>query len=217
MIAAIQRCRSLIQDDPVGKNHRYLRIAISALSLTACTLLLALWVRSYSALDRCRGLIGEHVVNFESGRRDLGIGNWAWRYSSFPWTIRSESYDESVTTVWPFAKGEPPLSNLGIRWYWHPRPQTTLVVVPFWLLVLTTAITAAAPWLKYSRRFSLRAMLIAWMLFAVVLGLIDWNRPKVPSKLPKFKPAPAVDKIDSKQPLPKFNRFAEGWPRDLVM
>src|SRR5688572_8124346 len=38
-----------------ARAFRYLRIAVTALSLTACVLLIALWVRSYTWLDSIAG------------------------------------------------------------------------------------------------------------------------------------------------------------------
>ena len=46
------------------------------------------------------------------------------------------------------------------------------VFVPDWFLVGVAGGLAVAPWLKLSRRFSLRTLLIATTLVAVVLGLI---------------------------------------------
>jgi hypothetical protein len=47
----------------------------------------------------------------------------------------------------------------------------TSVHVPFWYTILFSAILAASPWLRYfTWRFSLRTLLIATTLVAVVLG-----------------------------------------------
>jgi hypothetical protein len=48
------------------------------------------------------------------------------------------------------------------------------IQVPHWLLVVTSGLMAAMPWLPW--RFSLRTLLIATTLVAVVLGLIVWRR-----------------------------------------
>ena len=42
---------------------------------------------------------------------------------------------------------------------------------PDWFLVLLAAMAAVAPWIHWSGRFSLRALLIATTLVALVLGL----------------------------------------------
>jgi hypothetical protein len=46
------------------------------------------------------------------------------------------------------------------------------VLVPHWFLALLTATISATPWIRWSRRFSLRTLLIATTFLAVVLGLI---------------------------------------------
>jgi hypothetical protein len=158
------------------KTVRYLRIAVSALSLTTCALLVVLWVRSYWARESFRGFLGKQVLSIPSGRGELGIGLWGWQSNYFGWTVRSDPENEKMTPLWPFVKGQPPLSSLGIRWSrWVKPPGMTLVVVPYWLLVLATATVGAGTWVKYSRRFSLRTMLVAWTLVAAVLGLIVWR------------------------------------------
>ena len=48
------------------------------------------------------------------------------------------------------------------------------VGVPYWFLILAAVAMAATPWLLSCRRFSLRTLLIATTLVAVVLGLVVW-------------------------------------------
>jgi hypothetical protein len=158
------------------KTFRYLRITVSVLSLASCALLVVLWVRSYWARESFRAFLGKQVLSIPSGRGELGIGIWGWQSNYFGWTAQSVPENEKMTQFWPFVKGQPPLSSVGIRWSrWVKPPGMTLVVVPYWLLVLTTATLGAATWVKYSRRFSLRTMLIAWTLVTIVLGLIAWR------------------------------------------
>lgn len=47
-------------------------------------------------------------------------------------------------------------------------------MIPYWSLVLITPLLAIAPWLRW--RFSLRTLLIAMTLLAVMLGLVAWLR-----------------------------------------
>jgi hypothetical protein len=47
------------------------------------------------------------------------------------------------------------------------------IALPYWLLVITFAATTTLPWLRW--RFSLRTLLIATTLVAIVLGLVVWN------------------------------------------
>jgi hypothetical protein len=51
---------------------------------------------------------------------------------------------------------------------------TSLLYMKFWIPVLATALLAAAFGIRRPYRFSLRALLIATTLIAVVLGAIVW-------------------------------------------
>jgi hypothetical protein len=63
----------------------------------------------------------------------------------------------------------------------HPRVGTRVPVYgnwpltfPLWFPTALAATLAAGPWIPVSCRFSLRTLLIATTLVAVVLGLIVW-------------------------------------------
>jgi hypothetical protein len=131
--------------------YRKLRIAWSVCCAIACVLLIALWVRSYWWWDQLSVAIGsDTTLAIESMRGDLVVGS----YGAGPyWDIYSRSLN-----------GTPP-GNLALA----PGD----VRVPERFLVLLFAALAAAPWLPWwSKRFSLRTLLIATTLIAVVLGLI---------------------------------------------
>ena len=54
----------------------------------------------------------------------------------------------------------------------------SLLQFPFWFAVVQTTLLMLLPWLSllpFSSRFSLRTMLIATTLLAVVLGLMVWT------------------------------------------
>jgi hypothetical protein len=65
---------------------------------------------------------------------------------------------------WP-----PPQTFLGFQLHLGMNGDTT---APHWFAMLTALAIAATPWLRW--RFSLRTLLIATTLVAVVLGLIVW-------------------------------------------
>jgi hypothetical protein len=46
------------------------------------------------------------------------------------------------------------------------------IEIPCWLLFSVTVATAVLPWIPWARRFSLRTMLIATGLIAVILGVV---------------------------------------------
>jgi hypothetical protein len=121
-------------------------------------LLIVLWVRSYRVHE------GFYRVNSANNLTGFGWNGGAlgcnyvniaptgtppkWNYFAAPPVAPYQGFRGS------FSKGE------------------FFVVVPFWFLVLLTVITATVSNLPLSKRFSLRALLIATTLVAVVLGLV---------------------------------------------
>ena len=58
------------------------------------------------------------------------------------------------------------------RWGgWLQNKVVAQLFIPYWMLVLSALVVDAVPWVK---RYSLRTLLIATTLVAVVLGLIVW-------------------------------------------
>jgi hypothetical protein len=137
---------------------RYLRIAFSATCLIACVLLVVLWVRSYWWMDIVQVRADRAIVSCPGHIRTLGI-NLAQRFGA----RMLISIQQGLT----FAP--PKYSFLGFGY----SPMTTgeWITIPDWFPVLLTATLAATPWIHWSKRFSLRTLLIATTLVAVVLGL----------------------------------------------
>ena len=134
---------------------KYLRIAVTALSLTACVLLIALWVRGQFWVDWVHiPLTGGHIVT---------VASWPGCL-----IIRIMDVDAALPQLW-FSY---PVSEHGRQvWralYWSADGS---FLMPCWLAVLITVTLAAFPWLPL-RRFSLRTLLIATTLVAVALGII---------------------------------------------
>jgi hypothetical protein len=67
---------------------RFLRVAVTALSLTACGLLIALWVRSYYWLDVVRGQPLNAGVQLVSTEGCL-VCYASWGFDKLPWLFRS--------------------------------------------------------------------------------------------------------------------------------
>jgi hypothetical protein len=57
--------------------------------------------------------------------------------------------------------------------YYEITTSSWTVEFPYWMAVLGTGSAAAAPWFRY--RFTLRTLLIATTLVALVLGLLVWT------------------------------------------
>jgi hypothetical protein len=156
---------------------RKLRIAWSVAWELACVLLIVFWVRSYWRWDELYTPTSvqryyspelssrQVIIVSASGRAQVGYskgsGNWKWHLSDElkrpfwggPETEASERHEEIA----------------GFAMYREYGLYPTLRV-PHWFLVLASVGMAVAPWLPC--RFSVRTLLIATTLVAVVLGLI---------------------------------------------
>jgi hypothetical protein len=152
---------------------RSIRIAVTALCLTACVLLVALWVRSYWRYDFLAGPLGTtRLILIVSCRGQFGIGTAPIEYLSEFGTGGAPKLHSGPSENMPSLTLRM-RSFLGI-FYWHFRPlkRENQFVVPFWLITLVcVSITAAVP-LKQTWRFSLRTLLIATTLIAAGLGVV---------------------------------------------
>src|SRR5688572_12949034 len=132
---------------------KYLRIAVSVLSLTACVLLITLWARSFRSVDAVSLTTDSHIVHIDSMFRRLKISyhHPLPRSSNFApglqrgWLTHSGSNEGWVAAV-------PDYSAFGFGWKTYGNGIG--VFVPYWFTVLVTAAFATLPWIKW--RFSLR-------------------------------------------------------------
>ena len=149
---------------------RKLRIAWSVASGIMCLLLMALWVRSYWRFDSLayrpyqdvmfRLLSDDGVIRFYNGSNPHST-NYVpimgdppaigWTFDSRPNDLRSIRDATLLKKIF--------------RGFW--RPNEADWHIPYWCCVILVAPAVAIPWL----RFSLRTLLIAVTLVAVVLGL----------------------------------------------
>jgi hypothetical protein len=134
--------------------YRKLRIAWSVTWGILCLLGAALWVRSYWQYDNARFALApanDLLVSSYKGRVIFILES-----NGIPWqsTVR----------------------ELGINWlpsdaFFYKRASGfTSVIIPVWFAVLLFAGIGAIPWVRY--RFSLRTLLVAMTLVAVVLGAL---------------------------------------------
>ena len=61
-----------------------------------------------------------------------------------------------------------------VSYWWFHKLASAEAYVPYWPVVLVCSALAGVPWLP--ARFSLRTLLVATTLVAVVLGMIVWLR-----------------------------------------
>ena len=138
---------------------KYLRIAVTALSLTACVLLIALWVRSYSTNDYLTigGLKDSQTVLLQSIKGSIVVAHFNERN-------RPNNFDAyfHIPMVANASKGCPAV--------FFDDAELKCLIIRHWFLVTATTALAALPWMRW--RFSLRTLLIATTLVAVGLGIV---------------------------------------------
>jgi hypothetical protein len=159
--------------------RRLLNVA-SIVCLVLCVALMGMWVRSYHVWDVLHGYYaGNHKIRVESR---LGRVFFASQYldsidrATFNerpkwWTIIHIPITNQDSQEWPR-----PL-DWGNSWgFWATSVSWTTpsLTVPYWFLALSTGALAMLFQLRWPWRFSLRTMLIATTIVAVVLGMIAW-------------------------------------------
>jgi|1186.fasta_scaffold479414_1 hypothetical protein len=150
---------------------RYLRILVSAFCGLGCVLLIVLWVRSYTRVEDIGGRFAGIVFRVVSVRARL-VTNFAL----VPPSERGLSFDvnsELNNNTEAHDRDLSEISNkLGFGFFQEPSP---CVIVPHRFAAFIAATLAAMPWIRWSKRFSTRTLLIATTLVAVVLGSIMWS------------------------------------------
>jgi hypothetical protein len=141
---------------------RKLRIAWSVGCAIACLLLIVLWVRSYWWTD---AVYIAHLHNVVSMRGELCIDCGVSHPASQTQLSRHYGPIDSLSIWNGDGKVSRDIDAVGVTW-----PANWTRIFPIWLLTGRIAAVSTAPWLRW--RFSVRTLLIATTLVAVVLGLI---------------------------------------------
>jgi hypothetical protein len=139
---------------------RKLRIAWSVAWGLVAVLLGVLWVRSYLYHDRV--LVRYHGPGHAAGAVS------AYGAIQFGEGDTPDLGDREFTVISKSARRSP-IDSIGPSLKMHAvRFTDWYLAVPIWMLVLLVTMAGSGPWL----RFSVRTLLIATTLVAVVLGLI---------------------------------------------
>ncbi len=146
---------------------RKVRIAWSVFWGLAAVLLIVLWVRSYWQWDTIWSLpVIQHGVGMSSAEGRA----YFFLYSSPPrslWQARTITADISLN--WQSWQRRMTFAGFGTCWL----ERTPILLLPLWFCTSLIASFATVPWLPHVHwRFTLRALLIATTLVAVVLGAI---------------------------------------------
>ena len=149
---------------PFARLFRFLRIASTLLFSALCIVVIVLWVRSYWYLEG--GMIStfpnQHIA-FHGGSGRLCV--WLEHSRANQWF--DWHYHPNIESVSPDDEDRIPVFDLAFFW-----PTMTRLYVAHWLLAVTAALMAIAPWCP--RQFGLRAMLIGVTAISVTIALITW-------------------------------------------
>jgi hypothetical protein len=152
---------------------RYLRIAFSATCLIACALLIVLWVRSHFVIE---GIAHRSSGPAAISRTFVAINNGTFQVTHvhretpasdhFPegWSYETTTWDDATYSFFD----------------WGFFPGGFLLQFPIPLPALCVAVVAwVIPWNRI--KFSLRTLLFATTLIAVVLGAVVWATRERPA------------------------------------
>jgi hypothetical protein len=142
---------------------RKLRIAWSVFWGMACVLLVVLWVRSYWATTALLVNFPTRHFQGQSVRGRLSIATVNERMPHISWHVFSD-------TITP--QDLDPRRAFWVRTESFASMKVYALQMPFWVWLLLPTAASASPWIPWSSRFSVRTLLIATTLVAVVLGAI---------------------------------------------
>jgi hypothetical protein len=160
-----------------GMRFRKLRIAWSVGCGVACVLLIALWVRSYSQTDLLNRQSPPSFL-IQSDRGQLTC------MSGLPERIRLRLLSGQMHFD-PASASPPPTWGFGVS---RPVSSISLFFLPHWSVVLLTSSLGGISWLRW--RFTLRTLLVATTVVAILLGLAVHFSTRPPA-------TPPVDNIDA--------------------
>jgi hypothetical protein len=166
---------------------RKLRIAWSVAWGLVCLLLVWMWVRSQTTRDLISwgaaplepgyklesrpGEFGAVRLPYSQGLVAPGWHRWSvsYRWSAFYRRYMWRGFPRESGHEW-YPSGRPKWLGFRINLF---DTRMYYVIAPYWFPILSSGAFAVLPWIRQVRwRFSLRALLIATTMFAVVLGLI---------------------------------------------
>ena len=161
---------------PTPRYRRILRIAWTVGWGILTVLLCVLWVRSYWRWEGLSGALpnGDRF-NLATVWGRVRFATLDIDYSNSFTGERLEGWN-SHKIVGPqnLAIVNTPLNHFGFGFAGSKDTYGVVVVVPIAFLTTLAATLAAASWMRWSNRFSLRTLLILTTLLSVFLGFVVW-------------------------------------------
>ena len=163
--------------------YRNLRIAWSAFFGILCLLLIALWVRSF------RNHTDRPTPIYESGRFSVYsthgslfvVRVFVLRYNNMSSENNQTLHRFDSLDLFGFSNVRPHRTWTGFHFEYRSWTLWT-AQIPFWFLTALAGVMTALPWVnRIAWRFSLRTLLIATTLVAVVLGLVVYFADRPPT------------------------------------
>jgi hypothetical protein len=159
-----------------GMKYRKLRITWTVACGIPCLLLTVVWMRSYWHMDTFDLKPPKCWVNACSLRGALTVilkreARTSWDAKS-PWAVTSEKVSED-SNDWPTTL-PPQRSVLGVATLAIPYAggmDLKVVAMPMLYPAMLTVLAAAAAWIQWARRFSVRTLLLTVTLLGLVFGL----------------------------------------------
>jgi hypothetical protein len=140
---------------------RRLRIAAPVFFAVLAVAFVALWVRSYWALDFFSKMSRQKI------QTTLGSETGVIYFAKFDATVAYKGSVNSTTSHgWLFVHRTPIRDRGGFDWI--REPCSFYFTLPYWSLAAASTLIGGVPWIKW--RFTVRAMLIAVTLIGLVLG-----------------------------------------------
>jgi hypothetical protein len=148
--------------------YRKLRIAWSVVCGIACLLLIVLWVRSYWWYDMVQIKTSWRLLQIHSSCGHAGLCQF--NFGRNPSTS-AQMAKEDIDDIYSGCGGRHAIRPAGdLKLPFGSNVST--ITMPQWPAIVFAAACTAFPLVHWSNRFSLRTLLIATTLVAVVLGLI---------------------------------------------
>jgi hypothetical protein len=150
--------------------RRLLNIA-SIVCLVVCVALMGMWVRSFWRWDQIAGHLSDRqlfgIDSLDGRLKFTSFPSTPNRYS--PWRMTSQPTGKLSAEL---RAGQIRSNGIGFAgdFAWN----YSYLILPYWFAVLIAGAFSLARWSQVKYRFSLRTLLIATTILAVILGMIAW-------------------------------------------